>query len=479
MKIKALLRGLKGIEVKGSKEVEITGLTEDSRTAGPGSLFIARKGDSFNGAEFIDRALQAGAVAVLTDLYDPFCKATQIIAEKPELLEPFLANRFYGAPSEEMFIVGVTGTKGKTTTTYLIHHLLNGLGKRAALVGTVETVIGEERRASTLTTHTAIQNQKLLKEMRGKGCEAVSFEVSSHGLEQRRVENIDFDVGIFTNLYSDHLDYHPTMQAYAAAKKKLFANIKRAIFNADNEWTPFMREGCKSPIWTFGIEKEADIRAEHIQFDEQGTTFFVDQQRFQISLMGRFNVYNALGAIAVGLHLGASLAQIAAILASFQTAPGRLERVLNDKGIWVFVDYAHTGEALESVLLALREIARRRVICVFGCGGNRDPQRRTRMAQAAEKHADAAIITSDNPRNEDPIAICEQIRSAYRDPAKPIVEVNRKEAIFRAIQMAEPEDIVLIAGKGHEKVQKFAHHTIPFDDVAVAMEALLKNSNGI
>jgi len=472
MKLKALLRGLTEIEVKGSKEIEITGLTADSRTAAPGNLFIARKGTEFNGSEFIAQALSAGAVAVLTDLYDPFCPVTQVIAHNTSELEPFLASRFYGAPSEEMFVVGVTGTKGKTTTTYLIHHLLNGLGKKTGLVGGVETLLGEEKRTSTLTTHSAIHNQKLLKEMLVKGCEAVSFEVSSHGLEQKRVDKIQFDVGLFTNLFPDHLDYHPSMEAYASAKKKLFTNVKRAIFNADSEWTPFMKEGCKCPIWTFGIDNEADIRAENIQFDEKGTTFFVRGEKFSLSLIGRYNVYNALGAIAVGLHLGASLSQIASILTSFSTAPGRLERVVNDRGIGVFIDHAHTGEALENVLTALREIAKGKVICVFGAGGNRDPNRRIKMGKAADQLADISVITSDNPRNEDPMAIIDQIRSVYRDPSKPFVEVNRKEAISRAIAMAKAEDIVLIAGKGHEKEQKFAHQTIPFDDVAVAREAL-------
>ncbi len=474
MKLKALLRGLKGIEVKGSKEISITGLTADSRTAAPGNLFIARKGSAYNGAEFIPKALEAGAIAIVTDFYDPFCKATQVLVERPETLEPLLASRFYGAPSKELFVVGVTGTKGKTTTTYLIHHLLNGLKIKTGLVGTVETILGEERRPSSLTTHSAIENQRLLKEMATKGCKAVSFEVSSHGLEQNRVEEISFDVGLFTNLYSDHLDYHPTMEAYASAKRKLFANVKKAIFNADDPWTPYMQEGCKSPIWTFGIEKDATFRAMNVQFDESGTTFFVEKQRFSLPLMGRFNVYNALGAIAIGRHMGADLVQIAHILSSFQTAPGRLEQVMNDRNIWVFVDFAHTGEALENVLVTLREIARKRVICVFGSGGNRDPQRRTQMGKAAEKYADVGIITSDNPRNEDPLSICQQIRNAYQDPSKPILEIDRQAAISLAIGMAEAEDIVLIAGKGHEKVQKFAHQTIPFDDVAVAKEALQK-----
>jgi UDP-N-acetylmuramoyl-L-alanyl-D-glutamate--2,6-diaminopimelate ligase len=472
MKLRALLRGLKGLEVRGSKEVEITGLTVDSRTAAPGNLFIARKGLVLNGAEFIPKALEAGSVAVLTDLYDPFCPVTQIIAERPQEWESFLARRFYGAPSEKLFIAGVTGTKGKTTTTYLIHHLLNGLGYPAGLVGSVEMLLGEEKRPSILTTHSAIHNQKLLKEMLAKNCTSVSFEVSSHGLAQKRVEGIDFDVAVFTNLYSDHLDYHATIEEYAATKKILFANVKRAIFNADSEWTPFMREGCLSPTWTFGIERSADIQAEQVRFDERGTTFVIDGQIFFIPLMGRFNVYNTLGAISVGLHLGATLGSIATILAIFQTAPGRLERVLNDRGIWVFVDHAHTGPALENVLITLREIARRRVICVFGAGGNRDLQRRAQLAKAAEKYADVSIITSDNPRNEDPASICEQIRSTYQDRSKPIVEVNRKKAITLALEMAEAEDIVLIAGKGHEKMQIFAHQTVPFDDVLVARELL-------
>jgi len=472
MKLKALLRGLTGIEVKGSKEIEITALTADSRTAAPGNLFIARKGAEYNGTEFILQALSNGAIAILSDEYDPFCKATQVIVENAGELEPLLASRFYGCPSEEMFVVGVTGTKGKTTTTYLIHHLLNGLGKKAGLVGGVEILLADERRSATLTTHSAIYNQKLLKEMLAKGCDAVSFEVSSHGLEQKRVEKIDFDLGIFTNLYPEHLDYHPNMEMYAAAKKKLFKHVKRAIFNADNEWSSWMAEGGSCPIWTFGIEKPADIYAENVQFDDEKTIFYVRGERFQLSLIGRFNVYNALGAIAVGLHLGAPLSQIASILASFKSAPGRLERVANDRKIGVFIDHAHMGAALDNVLRALREIAKRRIICVFGCGGNRDRGKRVLMARASEELADISIITSDNPRNEEPSAIIEEIQSAFKDPSKPMVEINRKEAIFRAIQLAQEGDIVLIAGKGHEKEQKFAHKTIPFDDVAVAKEAL-------
>jgi len=472
VKLKVLLKGVKGV-VKGSKEIEISGISADSRTTAPGNLFIARKGTASDGTEFIPQALNAGAVAVVTDLYDPFLKVTQIVVESPAQLEARLANQFYGEPSKELLVVGVTGTKGKTTTSYMTHHLLAGLKNIAGLASTVETIIGEERRNSTLTTHSAIQNQKLLKEMVVHGCKSAVIEVSSHGLDQGRVDEIAFDIGVFTNLYADHLDYHKDIDDYAKAKAKLFSKVKeRAIINIDSPWAEVMRSTC--PTWTFGIEKRADIFADEIHFDENGTSFTVEfqgkKEPFQIPLMGRFNVYNALGTIGVGLQIGAELAQISSLLRTFKSAPGRLEKVPNDRGIWVFVDFAHSGPALENVLIALREVARKRILCVFGCGGNRDPLRRTQTAAAAEKYADIAIITSDNPRKEDPIAICDQILAGFVHRAKAEVIVNRKEAIERAIALAERDDIVLIAGKGHEKVQIFAHHTVPFDDLLVAAD---------
>ncbi len=482
MKLKALIRNLI-LTVKGSKEIEITGLSSDSKTVAPGNLFIAKRGEKVDGAQFIPHAVRAGAVALVTDLYDPSYSMTQLIVDCPEEWEAKLASRFYGSPSKELFVVGTTGTKGKTTSAYLIYHLL---GKTTGLIGTVETIIGTERRASHLTTHFPIQNQKLLREMVSKGCDAVSLEVSSHGLEQNRVGEIEFDVALFTNLFLDHLDYHKTMDAYRVAKRRLFHMLdesskknKRALLNADSSDCSFMREGLQTPCWTFGIDQDADIRASDLRFDEQGTSFVVafngKKTPFFIPLMGRFNVYNALGAIGVGLHRGLSLEQIAESLRGFQAAPGRLEQVRNDKGIQVFVDFAHNGEALENVLKTLREVAKKKIYCVFGCGGNREPTRRTEMGKAADSLADVSIVTTDNPRQEDPSAIIQQILSSYRKPEQVIVEPDRKAAIYRAIELAQAGDIVLIAGKGHEKTQIFAHQTIPFDDVAIANEAL-KNS---
>jgi UDP-N-acetylmuramoyl-L-alanyl-D-glutamate--2,6-diaminopimelate ligase len=458
MELRQLTKGLK-VTVKGSKDLSITGLTSDSRMVAPGNLFIAKRGKTHDGSQFIEMAKSSGAVAVVTDLYNPFLDLTQIIC-KPEEIEAQLASRYYGKPSKELEIIGVTGSKGKTTTTYLIKHLLDGLQKPCGLIGTVETVVGENRFFSTHTTHDVIANQKLLREMVIRGCKAAVLEVSSHGLDQKRVDEIDFDIGVFTNLYPDHLDYHRTIEEYAAAKRKLFERAKKGIFNADSPWN--MGQGL-----TFGIEK-GEIRAQNIRYSSSGTEFDVNSCHFTSHLIGRFNVYNLLGAISVGIQLGAKLETIRDFLATFESVPGRLEQV---PGAPIFVDFAHTGDALENVLKALREVSKR-IIVVFGCGGNRDPGRRAGMARAAQKYADISIITSDNPRNEDPLQIIDQIVAAYQN--KPHIEPDRKKAIALALKMAEPDDTILIAGKGHEKMQIIGTQSTPFDDVLVAKEELQK-----
>ncbi|MBI3508822.1 MAG: UDP-N-acetylmuramoyl-L-alanyl-D-glutamate--2,6-diaminopimelate ligase [Chlamydiia bacterium] len=477
MKLKQLLRGLEGLEVRGSREVEIHGLSSDSRTVAPGDLFIARKGEKYDGSLFIAQAIRTGAVAVVTDLYDPFLDQTQIICPEPGKWEALLAARFYQNPSQELFCVGVTGSKGKTTTSYLVHHLLQGLGKSAGLMSTIETVVGEERFFSSLTTHEPIYNQKMLREMITRGCQAAVLEVSSIGLDLGRTEQIDFAIGIFTNLYPDHLDYHKSVEHYALAKKKLTTQVKeKIIVNQDSDWTTSLLEGVKLDRLSFGVQTSADLMAKDPIFSAQGTQLelcFQNQKaHLHTPLMGLHNIYNLLAAAAVGIHLGASLDTICQILSSFQSVPGRLERVVNDRGIAVFVDYAHTGEALSSVLQHLRQSTPGRLFVVFGCGGNRDPARRIGMAQAADQYADVAIVTTDNPRTEDPKEIERQIVRAFQK-ITPQCEPDRKQAIAHALFQARPGDIVLIAGKGHEKTQIFANQTLPFDDVLVAKESLI------
>ena len=456
MKLKSLIQGI-SCEVKGSKEVLITGLSTDSRTVSPGNLFIAKKGLSNDGTQFIQQALNAGASAVVTDIFDPFLKLTQVILPAPQEVEARLAARYYANPSKDLYVVGVTGTKGKTTTSYLIKHVLDELGLYSGLIGTVETIIGETRFFSTLTTHDVISNQKWLKEMVQKGCKGAVLEVSSHGLSQGRVDEIEFNLGVFTNLTPDHLDYHASIADYAGAKRKLFEKAQKGIFNADSPW----KMGCG---FTFGIEK-GDLRAEKIVLGSTETHFFIDNVPFILPMIGRFNIYNALAAIAVGVEKGASLPLLSEILSKFSSVPARLERIGN-----VFIDFAHTGEALENVLSTLREIAKGKLIVVFGCGGNRDPLRRANMAKAAEKWADVAIVTNDNPRKESPEQIAEEIVKAFA--RVPLVELDRRCAIKMAIEMAGKDDLILIAGKGHERVQIFAHQTIPFEDAQVVKEFL-------
>ncbi len=488
MKLKALLRGLEllvpELVVKGSKEVEISGLSADSRCVAPGHLFIARKGTSFHGSQFIPQALRSGAAAIVTDLYDPSCSASQIIVSYPERLEAVLAEKYYGSPSKELFVAAVTGSKGKTTVCYLVGHLLNAFGMDSGLISTVETVVAQEHRDSSLTTHFPIFNHKILREIASKGGRAAALEASSHGLEQGRIDRIELDAAIWTNLYPDHLDFHGSVDKYAEAKRHLFALLdqskkkrKIALLNGDDAWCMKMKKDIASPIWTFGLGEGCDLAASSIEQGVFDLTFDVafegQKRRCALPLMGQFNVYNALGALGVALFLKIPLQTAVEALGNFPGVPGRMQSVPNDRGVAIFVDYAHTGESLQRVLTMLRQRSRGKIICVFGCGGERDPERRSSMGKAADLLADTVIVTTDNSRRENPDAIIQQIIHAFQDPRRPIVEPDRKEAIRLAISMANPNDIVLIAGKGHEKVQIIGQKTIAFCDVS-AVEAALQ-----
>ena len=453
MKLKKLLQDL-DVKVKGSKEIEISGICSDSRKVSFGNLFLARRGSTFDGTQFIPQAVNAGALAIGTDIYDPFLDVVQIIHPNIDQLEAAFASRFYANPSKELFVVGVTGTKGKTTSAYLIKHVLEPAG----LISTVETLIQETQFFSTLTTHDVIFNQKWLREMVKQNCESAVLEVSSHGLDQGRVDRIEFDLGVFTNLFPDHLDYHLDIDHYASAKKKLFEKAKRSILNADSPYASLMGTGL-----TYGIEN-GEVRSEDLIFKKDRTTFTVQKVPFSIPLIGRFNVYNALAAVCVGLEKGISLEKISEKLANFPQAPARLERIGN-----VFIDFAHSGEALKNVLETLREIVQGRLIVVFGAGGDRDPNRRTSMGKAADALADISIITNDNPRKEDPEQIASQIAESF-ERYEPIVELDRRKAIQKAIEMANSEDLILVAGRGHEREQIFRDQTFPFDDRAVIQE---------
>ncbi|MBF5059799.1 UDP-N-acetylmuramoyl-L-alanyl-D-glutamate--2,6-diaminopimelate ligase [Candidatus Neptunochlamydia vexilliferae] len=463
MKLKKLLKDL-DVEVKGSREVEVTGISAHSQFVVPGNLFIARKGKSYDGTEFIPKAVETGAVAILTDFYNPFLQGVvQIITPKIALLEALLAKRYYETEKTPLFLVGITGTNGKTTTAYLVHHLLAHCG----LMGTIETVMGKQRFPSKLTTADVVTNHKLLREMGDQGLKAVVMEVTSHALDQNRVEGMHFDIGVFTNLSQDHLDYHGTMEAYLKAKLKLFKQCKETIYNKDDAAADKFSEGM-----TFAIEQEANLVAKNIHFSLEGTTFDLHYKGkitpFQSQLMGRYNVYNCLAALAVALKKGERMGVLQKKLATFGGVPGRLERIANAKGIYLFVDFAHTPEALSKVLETLHSIKKGRIITIFGCGGERDQDKRPKMARAAEEYSDQVIITSDNPRSEDPLTICQEVAKGLIQ--EPLIEVDRRAAIERGIFMAKEGDILLIAGRGHEPFQKIEGRQIPFDDREVARE---------
>lgn len=484
MKLRKLFKDIKEVEIKGTKDLEINGICSNSKLVAPGNLFIAKKGRIDDGSHYIGEALAAGAVAVLTDLYDPFVKATQIIHPDVAGIEGLLASHYYQFPSRELFMVGITGTNGKTTTSFLTKYLLDVLDGPSGLIGTIEYIIGKHRYKATRTTPDVVSNHKMLREMCLQGCHSAVMEVTSHALDQGRVNNIQFDVAVFTNLTLDHLDYHTTMEAYCDAKQILFAGLGKekdskkkkiapvAIINADSPWKDRLLHGCEATIFTFGIDQAADLMAEDIHFSGSKTIFSMKWKskkfKCEVPLVGRYNVYNCLAATSVCLERGYSIEKILPLMAHFPPVPGRLEFVKNPLDLKIYVDFAHSDDALQNVLECLNEFKTGRLILVFGCGGDRDRGKRSKMGAIAEAYADICIITSDNPRGEDPGKICEEILTGLKKKERPLVILDRFQAIERAIDIAAAGDIVLIAGKGHETYQIFAHKTVEFDDRKVA-----------
>ncbi len=474
MKLKQLLKNF-SVTVKGSKEVMITGICAHSERVVPGNLFIAKG----KGSRYIAEAISSGAVAIVTDVYDPFLdNIVQVIHPDITALEAQLAACYYHDAHKELFLVGITGTNGKTTCSFLIRHLLENRQVPSGLIGTIEWIVGRHAFPATHTTPDVTTNHKLFYEMVHNGCKAAVMEVSSHALEQVRVRGIDFDVAVFTNLTLDHLDYHETMESYAAAKAKLFSSLGAtavAVVNADDPWAKIMTQQSSAQVMTYGIREVADITAHQIVLSAKGAQFCVNYKGLSIpffwGLIGRFNIYNCLAAIGVGLAQGISLELILNALRSFKQVPGRLERVPSKSGLNIFVDYAHTDDALYQVLQALCEFKKGKLIVVFGCGGDRDQRKRPKMGRVAEQFADVVVVTSDNPRSEHPEAIIEDILRGVQEPSKMIIEPDRAKAIYQAVQMATPEDIVLIAGKGHETYQVCANTRIDFDDRKVAAQA--------
>jgi len=477
IKLRKLLSPLPEIEVKGTKDLEITGITAHSKSVAPGNLFVAKRGETYDGHQFITEAVAAGAVAVLTDLADPFLEITQLIHPETEKMGTLLAAEYHHHPSKKLKVVGVTGTNGKTTTTYLIKHLLDQKNFLTGLIGSIDWVVGNNRYPSKMTCPDPITGQKLLHEMVDAGCSAVAMEASSHGLDQKRCEGIHFDAAVFTNLSQDHLDYHKTMDAYLEAKTKLFTSLspgQKGILNRDDPVYDRLSPKVGGDLFTYGIDACADLMAKDLKITPKGVGFTAsylgNEMRFQSTMRGRFNIYNLLAAISVGLCFGFSLEEMAPLLRRVPSIPGRLEPVKNKLGLHIFVDFAHTPDALSSVLQALREEKKGKLITLFGCGGERDQDKRAKMGAVVSQFSDEAVVTSDNPRGEDPELITRDILKGLAPSLSFEVELDRRRAIEKAIKRGESGDTILIAGRGHESVQLVEGRAIPFSDADVASE---------
>ncbi|MCW2544173.1 MAG: UDP-N-acetylmuramoyl-L-alanyl-D-glutamate--2,6-diaminopimelate ligase [Frankiales bacterium] len=472
-----LLAAVPGLVVRGSLDgVQITGCTHDSRQVHPGDLYAALPGAHAHGADFADRAAAAGAVAVLTDPTGAERTGVlpTLVADDPRSVLGQVAAWAHGDPAAALTVVGITGTNGKTTTAFLVEAGMRAAGLPAALLGTVLSRIGDLEVKSVRTTPEATDLHAMFALMRERGVKAVAMEVSSHALALGRVDGVRFDTAVFTNLSQDHLEFHHTMEDYFAAKASLFtpARAKRGLVNADDPAGRRLLADPQIPLTSYGVTSDAPgWRAEDVQLRSDGSSFravgpdtAVDTS---VRLPGDFNVSNALAALAALVTAGVDPELAARGIAELPGVPGRMEGIPNDRGISALVDFAHTPEAVQILLAAVRRVTEGRVIVVLGCGGDRDPGKRPLMGAAAVSGADLAVFTSDNPRSEDPMAIL-----AAMGPGAALVEPDRRAAVRWAVSQAKPGDTVVVAGKGHETGQEAAGVTTAFDDRQVLREAL-------
>ncbi len=473
---------------------EVTSLVTDSRQVGPGSVFIAIRGLRSDGHNFLAEVVKRGAAALVVEdisqIPEGFTGAVVKVASTRRILGK-LAERYWGAPSSDLFLAAVTGTNGKTSTTYLIEHLLTNFGWPTGVMGTINHHLGDKVWPSALTTPDTLEFFQRLEDFRAQGARSVAFEISSHALDQRRIDLLDVDVAVFTNLSRDHLDYHGTMEAYLEAKSRLFTEILKssqkthrlAVLFGDDPAYPKVAAACDGlPVWTYGKKSFCDLRYEISESGVHGSRFELftaqGQQNFFLPLIGPHNVANATAAIGVALFAGASLESLAAALQNFPGVPGRLQRVASRDTKTVLVDFAHTEEALLSTLSAVREVmeSHQKLWVLFGCGGDRDKGKRPAMGHVAVTTADQVVLTSDNPRSEDPEKILAEILSGvsaqHRDKVVQ-VEPDRRLAIGGAIEQMGPEDVLVIAGKGHEEFQILGGKTLPMSDYQMAQEKLI------
>ena len=488
--IQQLAQIVEGATIIGDKETIITGIEHDSRKAETGTLFVCIKGVHVDGHKFISQAVNAGAKAILTTRETVEVPAGVAILRVPDLNKALdtIVPYFHDYPARSMRIIGITGTNGKTTTSYITRAILRAAGYRVGLIGTIQIMIEDEVYPIHNTTPDEVELQHTLAIMRDKGMDYVVMEVSSHALDQDRVAGIEFDTAVFTNLTQDHLDYHKTLENYMLAKAKLFDKVseagvkngKTAVVNIDDAAGKVMLEHAKCRHITYAIDKKADLRATAINVLASGANFTLNNEAFgkmplKLHITGIFNVYNVMSAAGAALAENIESAVIAKVLQEFTSVPGRFELVKAGQDFSIIVDYAHTPDGVENVLKTARKIAKKKIIAVFGCGGDRDRTKRPIMGRLAAELADVVIATSDNPRSEDPEFILNEVETGVKEKIGNKQHekiVDRRQAIFRAVALAQTDDIVVILGKGHENYQILKDKTIHFDDKEVAREAV-------
>jgi UDP-N-acetylmuramoyl-L-alanyl-D-glutamate--2,6-diaminopimelate ligase len=485
VKLSEILNGINDLKAKGSVDIQIENIAYDSRKVTADTLFVAIKGYDVDGHDYIEEAMKNGATAILLENVDKIRNITLpenvtfIVTKDARFSLAIAACNFYGNPSRKFKLIGVTGTKGKTTTTYMIKTLLEAQGKKVGLIGTIENYIGEESLGeSDRTTPESLELQKMFAKMVEEKVEYVVMEVSSQALKLNRVAGINFDIGVFTNFSKEHISEkeHSDMEEYFNSKMKLFGMCNRGFINIDDFRGARVKREAKCQVKTYGIDNTCDLLAKDITITNVGVDFKVKltdrNERIKVDIPGRFSVYNSLAAISVALYYGCSPEIIKTALENIKI-PGRSELVPNKKELSIMIDYAHSPESLENILQAVKTYTKGRVIVVFGCGGDRDTTKRPIMGEIAGRIADYSIVTSDNPRTEDPELIVKDIEKGIsKTKGKYEVIVDRREAIEKAIKMANKKDIVILAGKGHEPYQEINKVKYPFDERIIVKEII-------
>ena len=477
MKLRTLIDRLGTVTLHADPETEIRGISYDSRKTEEGDLFVAIRGFETDGHRFIPRAIEKRAAVILCET-PPEQDVPYVQVTDSRLALAQCSAAFYGDPASRMRMIGITGTSGKTTVSTLLKHVLEeSCGAKVGLIGTAGIQIGQEEIPSEFTTPESLELHRLFRRMADEDCTHVVMEVSSHALELRRVAGIEFDTAVFTNLSQDHLDFHGTMERYAEAKKRIFSQCRAAWVNADDPWTPFMTEGVPCPVQRFGTAESTELRAENIRLHPDRvcfeTVYEENRVETELHIPGAFSVSNALAVTAAALSEGIPLEESTRALRTAHGVKGRLESVPTDGGYHILIDYSHKPDALEKVLRSLRESTPGKLICLFGCGGDRDRLKRPLMGKIAAELSDLVIVTSDNPRTEDPDAIIDEIIPGLADTSTPWLRIcDRVEAIHRAIDLAEDGDVILLAGKGHETYQIVGHTKHHMDEREIVADCL-------